>query len=398
MQPCPGRSKIKGFLDSQDCQATVNCLKALGVNITREGELLVVEGREMGLDPPKRRLNAGNSGTTARLLLGVLAGQPFPTVLTGDRFLRRRPMERVVEPLRQMGAIIEGKGTGSVLPVTIKGAILKPLQYRLPVASAQVKSALLLAGLYPTEGITIVEEPRPSRDHSEIMLQQFGVRVETAGGRIAIAGGQVPEATSLQVPGDISSAAFIMVAASIIPGAEVTLTGVGVTPTRRGIIDLLIEMGAAIEIKNLRNWGGEPVADILVRGGRPLRGITVGGDIIPKVIDELPVLTVAAAMAEGKTEIRDASELRVKESDRIAALVGELSKLGVKIKERDDGLIVEGGRPLRGATVDSHGDHRIAMTLVVAGLVAPGGTLIYGAEVIDVSYPGFTEHLDQLSQ
>ncbi|NMA92428.1 MAG: 3-phosphoshikimate 1-carboxyvinyltransferase, partial [Firmicutes bacterium] len=316
-----GRSKIKGFLDSQDCQATVNCLKALGVNITREGELLVVEGREMGLDPPKRRLNAGNSGTTARLLLGVLAGQPFPTVLTGDRFLRRRPMERVVEPLRQMGAIIEGKGTGSVLPVTIKGAILKPLQYRLPVASAQVKSALLLAGLYPTEGITIVEEPRPSRDHSEIMLQQFGVRVETAGGRIAIAGGQVPEATSLQVPGDISSAAFIMVAASIIPGAEVTLTGVGVNPTRRGIIDLLIEMGAAIEIKNLRNWGGEPVADILVRGGRPLRGITVGGDIIPKVIDELPVLTVAAAMAEGKTEIRDASELRVKESDRIAALV-----------------------------------------------------------------------------
>ncbi len=390
-----GTTRIKGYADSQDCRSTLNCLRALGVNIGFESDLLTVEGRGMSLSPPLGSLDAGNSGTTARLMLGVLAGQRFTTVLTGDRFLRRRPMARVVEPLRQMGAIIEGSGSG--LPVTIRGAALKPLYYRSPVASAQVKSAILLAGMYPGEGLTLVEEPYPSRDHTEIMLRQFGVEIEDDGDRISIAGGQVPAALDLQIPGDISSAAFIMVAAVIIPGSEVLLTGIGVNPTRRGIIDLLLAMGAGIELKNERLWAGEPVADVLVRGGRALRGITVGGEMIPKVIDELPVLAVAAAVAEGETVIRDASELRVKESDRIAALTGELSKLGVKVTEFADGLVLAGGNPLRGAAVDSHGDHRIAMTLAVAGLAAKGRTLVYGSEAIDVSFPGFMDHLTRLS-
>ncbi len=390
-----GITEIKGFSNSRDCWSTINCLRSLGVNISLDSDLLTVEGRGMKLSPPKKRLNAGNSGTTARLILGLLAGQPFSTVLTGDRFLRRRPMARVVEPLRQMGAVIEGKGSG--LPFTITGAALKPVHYRSPVASAQVKSAILLAGLYPSKGLTTVEEPYPSRDHTEIMLRQFGVQVEADAGRVCIAGGQEPSGVFLQIPGDISSAAFIIVAASIIPGAEVLLTGIGVNPTRREIIDLLSEMGARIELKNPRLWAGEPVADIFVRGGRPLRGITVGGNQIPKVIDELPVLTVAAAVAEGNTVIRDASELRVKESDRIAALAGELSKLGVRVSELADGLILEGGRPLQGTVVDSHGDHRIAMTLAIAGLVAKGQTTVYGAETIDVSFPGFIDHLTRLS-
>ncbi len=391
-----GVTRIQGFANSRDCWSTVNCLKSLGVNIDLDSDFLIVQGRGLRLCPPKKRLNAGNSGTTARLILGLLAGQPFSTGLTGDRFLRRRPMARVIKPLQQMGAMIECKGSG--LPLTITGTSLKPLYYCSPIASAQVKSAVLLAGLYPAKGLTTVEEPHLSRNHTEIMLRQFGVEVEVEGGRISVAGGQEPSAVSLRIPGDISSAAFIMVAASVIPGAEVLLTDIGVNPTRRGIIDLLSEMGACIETKNPRFWGGEPVADIFVRGGRPLRGITVSGDQIPRVIDELPVLTVAAMAAEGKTVIRDASELRVKESDRIAALTGELSKLGARVTGLADGLILEGGRPLRGAVVDSHGDHRIAMSLAVAGLMAKGQTTVYGAEAIDISFPGFIEHLTRLSK
>ncbi len=391
-----GTTRIRGFADSRDCRSTVHCLKSLGVNISRESDLLVVEGKEMKLSPPRGKLDAGNSGTTARLILGLLAGQPFASVLTGDRFLRRRPMARVVEPLKMMGAAIQGRG--SCLPVSITGADLKPIDYHSPVASAQVKSALLLAGLYPSGGITSVTEPSPSRDHTEIMLRRFGVRVDSDGCRVSIAGGQEPRGVSLQIPGDISSAGFIIVAASIIPGARVLLKDVGVNPTRRGLIDLLFQMGAGIEMQNLRCWSGEPVADIFVRGDRPLKGITVGGAIIPKVIDELPVLTVAAAVAEGKTVIRDASELRVKESNRIAALAGELSKLGAIISEQPDGLIIEGGKPLQGAVVDSRGDHRIAMTMAIAGLVAGGRTTVCGAESINISFPEFPAHLSRLSK
>lgn len=390
-----GTTEIRGFLPAEDCLSTVRCLKALGVDLKLTGEKLVIRGRGKTLSPPGADLNldAGNSGTTARLLMGVLAGQSFSAVLTGDSSLKRRPMHRVAEPLRQMGASIAGDA--GRLPLTVTGGKLKPIDYIMPVASAQVKTALLLAGLYAS-GETTVEEPYPSRNHTELMLAHFGASVSVQGKRVAVSGPANLNGRLIEVPGDISSAAFFLVAGAIVPGSEVQLEGVGINPTRSGIIDLLREMGADLEIKNRSIWGGEPVADLLIRGGSPLKGVSAGGSIIPNIIDEIPVLAVAAAFAQGETTIRDAGELRVKESDRIAAMAGELFKMGAGVEELPDGLRIRGGRPLTGAVVESHGDHRIAMALAVAGLAARGDTMVHGFEAVNISFPGFMNTLRQL--
>lgn len=388
-----GVTEVKGYLNAADCRSTIACLQSLGVRITEKNNQLLIEGLNMRLKKPDKALDAGNSATTARLLLGILAGQNFPAEISGDESLRKRPMKRVVHPLCQMGAVISGEG--DTLPLNIHGGSLKAISYKTPTASAQVKSALLLAGLF-AEGATTVEEPYRSRNHTELMLGQFGARVKTEETRVSVEGRPVLKGVPVRVPGDISAAAFIMVAAAIIPGSEVLIKRVGVNSTRSGIIDALRLMGADIELQRKEMWGREPVADILVRGGAALKGITVSGEMIPRLIDEIPVLTVAALFAGGKTVISDAEELRVKESDRISALTGQLARLGAVITESADGMIIEGGVSLRGCELESCGDHRIAMALAVAGLAASGETAVHGAEVINISYPGFMQDLRSL--
>ena len=384
-----GSCQVKNFLSSQDCLSTVNCMKALGVEINELNDATLEIGGVglYGLKEPQDILDVGNSGTTARLLTGLLAGQDFYTILTGDDSIRRRPMMRVVGPLREMGARIFGREDGRFAPLSIIGSDLNPISYTLPVASAQVKSALLLAGLYTT-GETVVREPAPTRDHTERMLRAMGKGVESSDGHITISGGGKLSSFDLEVPGDISSAAFFLVAGLICPDSQVTIQGVGINPTRTGILDVLKAMGGDISVTNERTEGAEPVADLLVESSE-LRGIDIHGEMIPRVIDELPVLAVAATQAKGKTVVRNAKELRVKETDRIRATVEELSKLGAKIREHDDGFSVEGPTELRGAKCHSHGDHRIAMALVVAGLIADNETSIEDTDCIDVSFPGF---------
>jgi len=388
-----GVTEIRGFLDAEDCWSTVECLRTLGVRVTLKGRRLFVEGKNKKLIKPAKELDAGNSGTTARLLLGILAGQDFQATLTGDPSLQKRPMKRVIEPLQQMGARFEGDA--ETLPVTITGGNLEPVNYQSPRASAQVKSAVLLAGLF-ADGTTVVEEPYRSRNHTELMLSRFGARIEVDGSRVSVQGGTVLKSGQVRVPGDISAAAFLMVAAAIIPGSELLIKNVGINPTRSGIIDVLLEMGAAVELKEEKSWGKEPVADIVVKGNSGLKGVKIGGEIIPRLIDEVPTLAVAALVAEGDTVISGASELRVKESDRISALAGELRKLGADLEETEDGMIIRGGLELKGANLDSCGDHRIAMALAVAGLVAQGETAVWGAEVINISFPGFMQSLRSL--
>jgi len=388
-----GVTEIRGFLDAEDCWSTVECLRTLGVRVTLKGRRLFVEGKNKKLIKPAKELDAGNSGTTARLLLGILAGQDFQATLTGDPSLQKRPMKRVIEPLQQMGARFEGDA--ETLPVTITGGNLEPVNYQSPRASAQVKSAVLLAGLF-ADGTTVVEEPYRSRNHTELMLSRFGARIEVDGSRVSVQGGTVLKSGQVRVPGDISAAAFLMVAAAIIPGSELLIKNVGINPTRSGIIDVLLEMGAAVELKEEKSWGKEPVADIVVKGNSGLKGVKIGGEIIPRLIDEIPALAVAALVAEGDTVISGASELRVKESDRISALAGELRKLGADLEETEDGMIIRGGLELKGANLDSCGDHRIAMALAVAGLVAQGETAVWGAEVINISFPGFMQSLRSL--
>lgn len=390
-----GITEIRGYLDAEDCRSTFGCLKSLGVKINARGGRLFIEGTSMSLKRPSHPLEAGNSGTTARLLLGILAGQPFRATVTGDQSLRKRPMKRVVEPLRLMGASVTGEDDDDCLPLTTNGANLRPLDYKSPRASAQVKSAILLAGLY-AEGITTVEEPYRSRNHTELMLSRFGASVKIEGSKVALQGRPILHGIQINIPGDISTAAFFMVAAAIMPGSELLLKNVGVNPTRSGIIDILNTMGAEIELHNKRDWVGEPVADIIVRGGSRLKAASFSGEKIPLLIDEIPVLAVAASVAEGITVISGASELRVKESDRISALAGQLTKLGAAVEETEDGLVIEGRNELRGAEVESCGDHRIAMALAVAGLVAKGETVIHGAEAINISFPGFMPALRSL--
>jgi 3-phosphoshikimate 1-carboxyvinyltransferase len=356
---------------------------------------LRIEGRGLeGLSEAEDVLDCGNSGTTMRLLAGLLAGFPHFTVLSGDGSLRSRPMRRVAEPLRLMGARVDGREQGTRAPLAIRGGGLQGIDYRLPVASAQVKSALLLAGLR-ARGETVVREPLPSRDHTERMLAAMGAGISLERGRITITPGFRLRPLDLRVPGDFSSAAFWLVAATVVPGSQLGVRGVGVNPTRTGLLAVLDRMGAEIRLHQRRQVQGEPVAD-LVAGSSRLRAARVEAPEIPGLIDELPVLAVAMALAEGTSEVRGASELRVKETDRIRTVCEGLRALGADIEERQDGFVIRGGRPLRGARVSSQGDHRLAMALAVAGLAAEGETVIEGAEAVEVSYPAFWQHLQEL--
>ena len=389
-----GETAIHNFLDGHDCRATVQVMRDLGVRIDDVTPTdLVVHGRGLdGLVEPTNVLDCANSGTTIRLLTGLLAGQKFAAFLNGTDQIRRRPMDRIVQPLRGMGADIMGRQNGKYAPLGIRPARLRGLEYELPIASAQVKSCVLLAGMY-AGGLTIVREPGPARDHTERLLQAMGAPIEVLGNTIHIERPTKPlQALEITVPGDISSAAFLLVAGAIAPDSRITIAGVGVNPTRTGIIDALSEMGADILFETERIDSGEPVADLTVRTSQ-LRGTTFGGRSIVTMIDELPILAVAATQAHGTTVIKDAGELRVKETDRIATTVSELRKLGADIEPTHDGLIVNGPTRLLGGPVDSHGDHRLSMALTVAGLVAQGRTTVYGAEVTADSFPGFEETL-----
>jgi 3-phosphoshikimate 1-carboxyvinyltransferase len=392
-----GVSKVRNFLDGGDCRSTIQVMRDLGVEIeTPTPTELVIHGRSVdGLQEPNSVLDCGNSGTTIRLLTGLLAGQKFTSILNGTAQIRRRPMGRIVQPLRGMGAQIIGRQNGQYAPLGIAPVRLRGMEYDMPVASAQVKSCLLLAGLY-AEGLTIVREPGPARDHTERMLQAMGAPIQVVGRTISSERPTEPlQPIDIAVPGDISSAAFLLVAGAIVPDSRLTITGVGVNPTRTGIIDALLEMGAHIEFKNERDQAGEPVADLEVRHSE-LRAATFGGQQIVTMIDELMVLAVAATQAYGRTVIRDAGELRVKETDRIASTVTELRKLGAKIEPTEDGFIIDGPTPLTGAPVESQDDHRLAMAMTVAGLVAKGSTMVYGAEVTADSFPGFEVTLQAL--
>jgi len=352
----------------------------------------------MGFTEPDTVLDAGNSGTTMRLLTGLLAGQAFFTVITGDASLCSRPMGRVIHPLRLMGARIYGRNRDTLAPLAIKGQELHGLDYTLPVASAQIKSAMLIAGLFSQQkGRTVVREPAVSRDHTERMLRAMGVKVTAEGPVVTLMPPAAPpKAIDVHVPGDISSAAYWLVLGAIHPNARVRIKGTGVNPTRTGIIDVLLKMGARIKAENERVINNEPVADLVVESSE-LTAAEIAGDLVPRLIDEVPVLAVAACLATGTTVIKDAAELRVKETDRIAFLVAELSKMGANVEELPDGIIIRGGGKLNGAECSSHGDHRIAMALGVAGAIANGETLIENAGVVDISYPGFWQELEKLT-
>ena len=409
-----GDTRVRGWVPAEVCRATLRCVRALGVSVDEQTEpdgtpVLLIHGAGLqGLREPADVLDCAGSGTTMRLLAGLLAGQAFHSVLTGSEPLRRRPMGRIVGPLRLMGATVLGREGGRLAPLTIQGGSLRGIDYSMPVASAQVKSAILLAALF-AEGETVVREPGPSRDHTERMLRQFGVTVDSTTLTVGLAGRQTLHAPawgrytpegSLTVPGDFSSAAFPLVAAAIVPGSEVTLRRVGINPTRTGLYDLMAAMGAEIPVQALSEVGpertstaggnGEPVADLEVRS-TSLRAADAHGDLIVRSIDEFPVFAVAATQARGITTVREAAELRVKESDRISSVAAELRKMGADIEEWPDGMVIRGPVRLTGAVVDSHRDHRLAMALAVAGLVAEGETVIHGAQAIDDSFPGFVE-------
>jgi 3-phosphoshikimate 1-carboxyvinyltransferase len=385
-----GATAVNGFLDSADCLATLAALRAMGVQIERHSDTsLTVHGRGLhGLTAPSSVLDMGNAGTAIRLSMGLLAGQSFSSTLSGDASLRSRPMERVAKPLRQMGADItttDGKPPVHLRPVPR----LQGIDYPLPVASAQVKSAVLLAGLY-AEGETTIAEPAPTRDHTELMLRAFGVQVETQGLRVRLKGGQALQATRIDVPGDISSAAFFLVAGCLAGAAHFTVENVGINPTRTGVIDILRLMGADLRVHPRATSGSEPVADIELRASS-LKGIRVPEALVPLAIDELPVLFIAAAAAEGTTVVTGAAELRVKESDRLAVMAEGLGRVGVVHELAADGIRIEGGRRLRGAEIDSHGDHRIAMAFTIASLISDGLIQVRDVENVGTSFPGFED-------
>ncbi len=390
-----GKARIVNASLSGDCTSTMDCMKALGVRIgsNSETEISVSGCGKKGLSEAGDVLNAGNSGTTTRMLAGLLSAQPFLSVITGDASLRSRPMGRVIHPLKLMGAQIWARKNDTQAPLVIRGGELHGLSYTLPVARAQLKSALLLAGLH-AEGQTVLVEPVVSRDHSERMLKAMGAPITARGTSVTISAGTL-KAMDLVVPGDISSAAFWLVAGAIHPDARIKVLNTGINPTRDGIIQVLRAMGASLKVENERIVSGEPVADITVESSR-LKGIKISGAVIPRVIDELPVVAVAAAAAQGTTTIKDAGELRVKESDRISATVSQLSRLGADIEELPDGMVIHGGKKLRGALCRSHHDHRLAMSLAVAALIAEGETGIDGAEAASISYPAFWQELERL--
>lgn len=389
-----GKSLIKGFLRSEDCLSTINCFRELGVGIEEDKSGIVIHGKGLcGLRKPERVLDAGNSGTTLRLMSGILSGQEFATTVTGDESLRKRPMSRIIVPLRQMGAVIEGAGDGGYAPLSIRGGKLRGIEYELPIPSAQVKSAILLAGLYGS-GVTRVIEPAASRNHTEIMLGYLGAEIHKAGNSIEISKSELI-GNEFAIPGDISSAAFFIGAAAAMPGSELIVKAVGINPTRTGIIDVLLEMGADIKFDNIRTMCGEAVADVIVHG-RQLHGTRINGDIIPRMIDEVPVLAVIAAVAEGSTIITGAGELKVKESNRISAMVSQLGRLGVRIKELEDGMEIQGPNAIKGGVAESFGDHRVAMAMAVCGLFSVGDIRINGKEAVSISFPGFFKTLSDI--
>lgn len=391
-----GTTRVRGFLEGEDNLSTLKAFQAMGVAIERgrDGILSIAGQGLQGLREPADVLDCGNSGTTMRLMTGLLAAQRFFCVLTGDQYLRRRPMRRVVGPLTDMGARIWGRDGGERAPLAIQGSALRGIEYRSAIASAQVKSALLLAGLY-AQGETTVYEPHVSRDHSERMLRFFGADVRSFAGGVSIVPQPRLEGREVHVPGDISSAAFFLVAALITPGSELLVRNVGINPTRSGILDILKMMGGDLQLLDERTLSGEPTADILVRGSS-LRGVDIGGELVPRAIDEFPVVSVAAALAEGTTVIRDAQELRVKETDRIAAMVSELSTLGARVEALPDGMRIEGTGGFSGGTVLSHGDHRIAMSMAVAALRAASPVTIQDTGCTATSFPNFWELLEQV--
>ncbi|WP_457569312.1 3-phosphoshikimate 1-carboxyvinyltransferase [Desulfurobacterium sp.] len=391
-----GEVVVKNFLRSEDCLNTLKAFKALGVNIEDDGSLIKIHGKGKFLKEPFDVLDMGNSGTSIRLISGILAGQPFYSVLTGDRYLRKRPMDRIAVPLRMMGATILGRENGKYPPLTIVGKNpLNGIDYKSPKASAQVKSCILLAGLFTDEEVKVTE-PAKSRDHTERMLKAFGVDVKVDGLTVSLGKNRVLKADmEIDVPADISSAAFFMVAAAIVPGSEIVLKDVILNPTRTGILDVMEKMGVNFEIFNKRVVSGEEVGDIKVSYSPDLKATVIEGDIIPRLIDELPVIAVLATQAEGVTLIKDAAELRVKESDRINAVVSNLRNLGVEVEEFEDGMAIKGKATLKGGEVKTFGDHRIAMSFIIAGLISSSSIYIDDIHCISTSYPGFIKDLQQ---
>lgn len=392
-----GTSVIKNFLRAEDPLSTLSAFRALGVDIDDSGEDIIIRGKGIhGLKEPDNVIDCGNSGTTIRMLSGVLAGNPFFSVLSGDTSLRSRPMRRVITPLSLMGAEISGRADNKYPPLAVKGKPLQAMKYILPVASAQVKSAIILAGLYAA-GETEITEPAKSRDHTERMLPSFGAKIATTGLHITIKGGAEMQGGEIYVPGDFSSAAFFIVGALLIRDSDLTIRGVGINPTRIGLLNALKKMGADIEVRNIREVSGEPVADIHCSGGRELNAVTITEEDIPSLIDEFPVLCVAATQANGVTFIRGAKELRVKESDRIRSMATELGKMGAEIEEFEDGLSIRGKGVLKGGDIESYGDHRIAMAMSIAALIAEGKTTIRGISSVNISFPGFFDIVRRLT-
>ncbi len=390
-----GKSTISNFLQAEDPLRTLQAFRKMGIEIDdSDKNRIMVKGRGLhGLSAPEDVIDCGNSGTTMRLMSGVLAAQSFSSVLSGDKFLRKRPMGRIIKPLTEMGANIVPE-PGGYPPLHIKGKNLQPVTYNSPIASAQVKSAILLAGLY-CKGRTTVTEPGKSRDHTERMLLSCGADITINDLEVSIQGTKGLTPFDITIPGDLSSAAFFIVAALIVPGSDIVIKNAGINPTRTGVIEILQSMGGEISLQHEHEVSGEPVADIRVRHSR-LSGTDIGGDLVLRAIDEFPVICVASAMARGKTRISGAAELRVKESDRIASMSTELKKMGVNVEEFEDGLAIEGSEKIRSATLQSHGDHRIAMSLAIAGLTVEAETAIEDTECVNTSFPGFTDLMDTL--
>jgi 3-phosphoshikimate 1-carboxyvinyltransferase len=391
-----GRTVAHNFAESIDCQSTLECLSRLGVSIHREGSTVTIEGRGLrGLRPPSGELDAGNSGTTVRFMSGLVAGFPFESTFVGDESLSRRPMKRIIDPLRRFGAFIEAR-EDNYLPLRIRGGPLTPIDFTMPIPSAQVKSAVLLAGLH-APGTTTVREPVASRNHTEIALAQFGARIRTRAGTVEIDGGHALRGKDFSVPGDMSSAAFFIAAALAVPDSNLRLTGVGLNPTRSGLLRLLQESGAKITVAEVSGTGGEPVGDILVESSE-LTALEINGDRIPNLIDEIPVLAVLGTRTQEGILIRDAEELRAKECDRIDAVASNLRALGAHVDEYRDGLFVPGGQKLRGGFVDSYGDHRIAMAFAIAGLFADGPVVIKNPGCAAISFPSFFKLLERIKE
>jgi 3-phosphoshikimate 1-carboxyvinyltransferase len=390
-----GRSRIFNLPGGEDNLRTVQAFEDMGIKIWSEGDSLCMEGNGWdGLSAAGETIDCGNSGTAMRLLSGVLAGRPFTSQLDGDASLRQRPMQRVIDPLSRMGAQFRSREGKGLAPLEIQGVKLKGIDYKMPVASAQVKSAILLAGLQAA-GMTSLEEPQHSRNHTELMIKGFGGEAKVAGRSVTVVGGQKLSGREVYIPGDISSAAFFLVAAAVIRGSEIIVRNVGVNPTRDGVIDVLRRMGAKIEFFNQRIETGEPVADIKVSGSE-LIGVELGPEMAARTIDEYPILTVAGALAEGVTTISGVKELRYKESDRIATMTEGLRRLGVEVEEREDGMTIRGGKPLEAASVKTYGDHRVAMSLAIAGLSTNGGLQLDDVDCVDTSFPGFFDLLNRM--